>query len=252
MAVNILQTDREFILGIIGFPNIELADTGLMTDAIIDAQVILPSLQEYFRWFPIEEIVQTQMSSGNTGIVIDFPEDTIDQFVYDVKDVRLAQLQDTTNVYNGSNISNPLVQFRNISKGGGGGLGSRMDYGFSSIRGSEQFGMDAYTNQNQVFYNNVDTINKTVTLYSQNPGIVQTTFAKYSDNVNYVKYTSKREFLDLCRGELLLYWANNLKRINPEFPVQFNVDDLVSDGQELKDLTIKKWQGKTKAVVMRN
>lgn len=252
MAITISNSDRNYIYGIIGAPNISITDTGLMTDQIADDMVIEPSLREYFRWFAIEKIVNTQISSGDAGTIIPFPDDEAEIFTYDLLDCRLAHLQDTNNIYNVNNITNPIVQFRNIGMSRGGRLGSKYDYGFRENIASTEFTNDSMSNLNQVFYNKVDYINKTVKVFSQNPGTVQTTFACYSTNVDHVRYTSKREFLDLCRGELLLFWANNLKRINPEFPVAFNIDDLVTDGQDLKDLTIKKWQGKSKAVIMRN
>lgn len=257
MAITISDEDRHFIYSIVGYPTIEIEDTGVLTDDIVDSYVIEPSLKEYFRWFAIEEIVNTQVTSGNTSVTIDFPEDDDVNgiYTYSVKDCRLSQLQDT-NIYNSSNtadFTNPIVQFRNIGfSSGGGRLGSRMDYGFNSIQGSTNFVNDAMTNMNQVFYNRTDELARTVTIYSQNPGIVQTTFAKYSTNVNHIKYTSKREFLDLCRGELLLYWANSLKRVTPDLPVSFNLDALVEDGNELKELTLNKWRNKTRAVMMRN
>lgn len=252
MSINIAQKDRNFIYGIIGFPNINIEDTGIMDDQILDDMIIEPSLMEYYRFFPIEEINQTQITSGNTSVEIDWPADTIDTFVYDVKDCRLANLMDTNIVANGADITNPIVQFRSISRSySSGRLGSRFNYGFSEIQGSENFGNDSRLNQNNVFYNKTDHVNKKVKIYSQNPGVVQTTFARYSTDVDKIRWTSKREFLDLCRGELLLYWSNSLKRINSEFPVSFDTDQLDSDGQELVDKTLDKWRGKTKAVMMR-
>lgn len=251
--VHISDIDRQYIYGVLGYPNIEVDDTGLLTDDIVDEQVILRSLYEYYRWFPIEEITQVTLSSGNTSKTVTWPDDTSDTFVFDVKDCRLAQLQDTSVGYSsGTVITNPIVQFRNISRSSmAGRFGSPYDYGFSSIMGSTNFGNDALTNLNQVFYNTTDHQNKTVNLYSQNPGTVQITFARYSNNVNYIPFIHKRDFLDLCRGELLLFWANNLKRINPEFPVAFDVDTLVEDGTDLVDKVLTKWKGKTRSVMMR-
>lgn len=252
MSITIDIKDRNYIYGVIGSPNISITDTGLLTDAIVDDQVIEPSLIEYFRFFPIEKIVNTQITSGDSSITVPFPDDEGDISTFSVKDCRLNQLQDTQAIANTSNITNPMVQFRSINQTyGNGRLGSNFDYGFSTIQSSVNAGNDALTAMNQVFYNKTDHIKREVTIYSRNPGVVQTTFAQYSTNVNHILYTSKREFLDLCRGELLLYWANNLKRINPEFPVAFNVDDLVTDGEDLKELTINKWRNKSKSVIMR-
>ncbi len=144
------------------------------------------------------------------------------------------------------------MQFRNVNKSYAyGRMGSRYDYGYSTIQGSTNFGNDALTNMNQVFYNNTDYENKQVTVYSQNPGTAQITFARYSTNVNNIRFLFKRDFLDLCRGELLLYWANNVKRIVTEFPVQFDVDTMVEDGNDLKEMVLNKWKNKTRSVIMR-
>lgn len=249
MAITIDDNDLHYIYSVFGYPTVTLDDIGLFTEDSVKEYVIKQALYEYFRYFPIKQIQSYRVSNGNTEGSVDFP----DLDTYGVLDCRFTLSLDS-DVYSNLDTSatNPFFSFRNVTKKNGGRrLGSRYSYGFDAIQSTVDWTIDSLSAQKQVFRNYVDHQARTLTYFSQQSGYVVITWAKMSDDVSDVIFRYKRDFLNLCKAELKLYWSEFLTKIDSEFPSSFDADTLKEEGQELKDKIMEKWNNKMKPVIMR-
>ncbi len=243
MAITITDEDLNYIYTVFGFPYVTLDDIDILSEQAIKDYVIQPTLEEYYRWFPLKETQQIAVSSGATEGSVDFP----DSETFGVYTCKFALKQDT-DVYSSTGVTDPFFSTKYIRKvSGGHNLGSRMDYGFSTISKSTAWGIDSQAQANQVLRWDIDHKNRKVNYFSQQPGFIEIVWAKYSDDVSDVMFRYKRQFLDLCKGYLKLYMAEFLTKIDPAFPSNFDSDNLKEEGQELVDKIMEKWQNKTKS-----
>jgi hypothetical protein len=247
MSVIITDADLHYVYKAFGYPIVTVDDIEIITEEAIKELVIAPTLEEYFRWFPIKEIQQVSISTGLTSGIIDFP----DLDTYGVFRCQMAFKQDTDIYASIPAVTNPIFSSRYVQKSGGRRLGSRYDYGFSSIQKSTQWEIDSKVQANEVFYWRPLYESRQLEYYSTSPGWLEITWAKLSEDCSDVMFRYKRDFLDLCQAELKLYMVEFLTKVDIETPSKFDADNLKQEGQDKKDEIIEKWGNKTKAVISR-
>lgn len=245
-TLTIDQEDYEEIIKVVGFPFVDIAEDNLeLSEDQIKQHIILSSMKEYYRWFPEPLIFSSVIDGG--AITVDYP----DEFVYGVMDARPTKYEDTLSTSQAFG-GNPFVTHRYIYRNNTyNTLGSRYDYGFRSIRHSNQFTRDSDIQQLQVFRINDQPHNRKVEVYYSLRGSVDITFAKWSGEFDRIPFDKKRDVIELCQAELLLFLGHLRNQVDSDFPVAFDADAFIARGENLKDNTMTRWKNYSKGVAMR-
>jgi len=210
----------------------------------IKNNLIAPVFKEYFRWFPIEDYTNITVSQN---FEIDFP----DASTFSVKDVRLS-----TKTLQYAPTTNPFVNqcfIRNATGSYGYGMyGTRNNYGFTRSQIYRDIEMQSYIDKAKTFKWRVLKNQRKIVGYSNIEGAVEITWAKLSDDWDYIAFEQQQDVIDLCQGKLLKYFGHLRKQSeNPNVPIELNGDDMIEQGKELEDKVYEKWHNMSVPVIMR-
>lgn len=246
MSLIIDQDNYEYVLSALGYPAVDHSElSSVVTEEAVKGFCILPSLKEYFRWFPIYERQSIAVAGGTTGGV-EYP----DSYTYSIAHHAFTSDTDSKDVSYAFQ-GNPFVTQKYYSNASTGMFGSRFNYGFDSIGTTLRNSDDIVRNSNRVVRVNTDEQNRKIEYYVNESGYIELTWAKWSDDFSKVPWNRQREVLELSKAELLLWTAGVLSQMNPEFPSEFNYDDMQTRGEDIKEAITEKWKGFTKAVAIK-
>ncbi len=244
--IMIEEESLQEIYSIFGYPRVNLEDIKLFGAEDIRRFAIAPSLRTYYKYFPKEEIQTIRVSSQQVQGVVDFPETALG-----VSDVKFVNSQDTELYHSGGTNGGAFFTHRSIGRGGAGRYGSRYGYGRQAIQSTVEMSLDVQSNIYKSFYWNPDFTERTFTYRVTNSGYIEITWALWDFNFDKVRLEQYDNLIKLCQAEILLYWARILEKVTPDLPVEFDSDSLRDEGEEFKKDVLEKWQGHTKAVMMR-
>jgi len=246
MSLIIDQDNYEYVLSVLGYPVIDHTELGtVVTEQAVKNFCILPSVKEYFRWFPIE-VEQSVSVGGSSSGSVDFP----DQFTFSIRHTAFTSIADS--VGSSAMTSNPWINSRSLSTTTSmSSIGSRFNYGMSSISKTIMSADDTMRNSNRVFRTRTDEQNRKLEYYCNEEGHLEIVWAKWSEDFTSIPFRHQRDVLELSQAELLLWTAGILGQINPEFPSEFDYDSMQTKGEDLKEKIMTKWKEYTKSVVIK-
>jgi len=246
MSLIIDQDNYEYVLSVLGYPAIDHTELdSIVTETAVKNFCILPSVKEYFRWFPIEVEESVSIGTGATGSV-DFP----DANTFSVRHTAFTSTADS--IGSSAMTSNPWINSRSLSTSNSmSSIGSRFNYGMSSISKSILSADDAMRNSNRVFRTRTDEQNRKLEYYCNESGYIEIVWAKWSEDFANIPFRHQRDVLELSQAELLMWTAGILGQINPEFPSSFEYGDFQTRGEDLKEKIMTKWKEYTKVVAVR-
>lgn len=246
MAITISTSDLNRIKSVLAFPS---ATQILLTDDQIKELIIRPVIEQYYTKFPIKTIEEKTLTSG-TENSYDFP----DLFTFGALDVRVVG----KDLYSGSGNSFwSLAAYSNQNatmrgNGGGGAYGVK-GYNPSQIRQSRMMQRQAdatYANQFTIS-SRVDKVARKVYVYSEASGRVNVTWAKWSEDFNFVMFEYKNDVIHLCQAGLCDHLANTAGIIQTNTDISINTGDLKSLAEDLRSKVLEKWDGIPDIILIR-
>jgi len=237
MAIQISQNYLDLVKSAMAFPT---ADTLVLTDDQIKQFCISRAMRDYFVKFPLKE---NQEQIMRDEVVVDFPDD-LTFGVLDARVVNAGMLGGTGSSFwdvvffqqtGGSNIS------LNNSTGAYGVKGYNPNHALQQ-RELQRQTTKSYQNQYHTIKFRVDQTNKQLISYTSIQGILNITWAKYSDNFDDIKYTRINDVIDLSQSYLLEHFANTVGLITDNsLEASVNVSDIRELAKEKKEAVFEKW-----------
>lgn len=222
------------------------ADNLLLTDAQIKTLIVKPELDRFFIKFPIK-VTQEYFLSPNAETSIAFP----DVLTFGVTDVRVVG-KDKINA-TGTGFWD-LVAFNQI------GLNTRYSgmYGVKGYNPSflrqmniqKRFEIATQTNLGTVS-SRMDFPNRTMYVYSNLPGRINITWAKYSNNFEDVCLERKWDVITLAQAGLLDHMADTAGMVENGSEVNIASSDLRARASELRASIIDVWKEIPDPIVLR-
>jgi hypothetical protein len=229
--MSIVSIDSQWlnlIKSVLAYPNV---DELLLTDDQIKDYAIYPSLQKYFKKFPIV-IEQSQSIIGETNI--DFPDD----YTYGVVDARIVDVGLIGGV-GGSFWDVVAFQSYNnsyIASKTSGAYGKK-GYNPSGLiyqRDVQRQTLKSQQNLYTTLKTRVDYANKRLIAYSSITGTLNISWAKYSDDFDDVQYEYRMDVIKLAQAELMLHLANSAAiLVDSALDVTINVDHLKQSATDM-------------------
>ena len=241
-TVVINDRDYQEVLVAIGYPFFSESDIELTKEQVINL-AILPSLREFYNWFP--KPLKEQYQIENT-FTYDFPNED----VFDVLDSRLTGVVGT-----GATPSlSPFVNAQYIKQTRGGlnnMYGTPYEYGTSDALFFEKSARQARVDSLRAFKVDVNLYERTITGYTNSVGQLSIIWACFDEDFSHVPYKFKQDVIDLSQSYLLRNYTLNLSQMDSDVPNQFNYSDLRDEGDRLRDKVLTRWKGYTKPVILR-
>ena len=228
----------------VGFP---MLDEAILDDEEIKIYAIAPALEEYFRWFPIQERYHQNV---NNSFSVPFPDD----FTFGAMDTRVInstpsginsitgnRMLDivTVNRYNRaySYYSRNNRQFTNTG----------ITRAFENERQLRNVTM-AKTDVSRVIVNHDERV---VTGYTTESATLHVIWAKYSHTFSSVRFERKEEVIKLCQSYLLQHLSDATGLFtNNNVDVDFDSSKLQSNAEDLREEVLKDWREFTKVIAL--
>jgi hypothetical protein len=231
------------IITCVGYPIISENDLGITKDQILDL-LILPALKDiYYKWFPITEKKDYEIS---IDFEIDFPDDN----TFGVIDSRL--------VWKGTGstlpTSNPLINERYIKVRNQSGRNmwySGNDYGYTQVYYAERALSRSQINSIKALKQWVDYANKKLKGHTNTTAKLSVTWAKYADDWSGVQFKFQEDVIKLAQSYILKYFGNLLNQGTADLPTELNGDNMIDQGETLYDEVITKFKQYTKPILLR-
>jgi hypothetical protein len=258
MLINVPERYIQEILSEIGYPLIPMSS--LKELASSDEQgnldvstirqnflnlVCWPALREYFKWFPITEIVEYL---AEESFSFDFP----DPETFTVVDARLNTagfgVRDSVNPF----VNNSVYRAINTTSSYGGGMwGTKYDYDYRQARIYDRMERSSLIDQNKAFRLDVDFSNRKVIGFSNILGKLVLTWGKLSEDFNDVQIQRLPEVIKLAKAYLLRYIGQIRGQSLTSLPNQFNYQLFLDRSKELEESVLTSWKSYSKIIIFR-
>lgn len=243
---SITISDQYFqeIMRAVGYPFITITDLEL-TQNQIESLCIIPSMREFYKFFPKTSQVGYSISGTFS---IDFP----DTETFSVLDARLSKGAPSNSLPTQSPFMNALQYTYAGNSYGGGQWGTRYDYDMTDAYILERALRASNINKNIVFkVDDIDYVNRKLTGYSNISSTLTVTWAKYDTVFANIPYRYLSDVIKLSQAYLLETLASIRGQMRQDLPNEFNADEFMSRATEYRQEIIEKWQNKTKVVILR-
>lgn len=232
------------IISILGYPLLNLDDDDFELDEDdIKSLVVVPTLREFYRWFPIPTYNEYTIAGSFS---IDFPTDDI----FNVIDARL-----NANAISGVQSSNPFVNSFNYSNNysvqGYNKFGTPYSYGYENANILEKSLQYTKMNVDKAFKCKVNLFSRKLEGYTNRSGILSITWAGYSWDFSSIPFERINEVIMLCQVNLLDKIISIRKQQNSDLPTDFDSSYFEKIRDEYKVEVLDKWRKLSKVVVLR-
>jgi len=242
--ITIADSYIEEILSIAGYPILTLDDSDFeLTEAQIKSLVVLPTLREFYRWFPIPTIDEYSISGSFS---IDFP--TSDTF--QVIDARLNTVGNFTTNLNG----NAFINARNYKKTCGWGpnlYNTGNSYGMENayILGSAT--RQSFVDRSKAFKVTPNLTTRKLEGYTNTSGKMSVTWGAFNNDFGVIPFNRLEHVIKLSQSKLLEVLIQIRANTNNDLPNAWNVDFYEDKRESLREEVINKWQKESKIVVIK-
>lgn len=244
MDVTIDTEYIEEIKSILAYPSV---DTVILTDAQIRTLCVWPAMRDYFIKFPLKYTSEYTTSSGSESYQ-DFP----DFETFGVSDVRVVD-KDTATAGDGTSFWDMWAhQQRSVTTKYSGQYGIK-GYNPNSLRQSsslQRSEMATESNKGTVKYR-IDEVNRRLYVYTNIGGKVNITWAKWSDDFDYVKFVYQQDVIKLAQANLLSHFSTTTQIVDAGGDVTINYSDIKALSDELRSSVMDKWNEIPDIVVLR-
>lgn len=233
------------IFAAIGYPMITEDDLEVTFDFLKDTAV-WPAMKEYFKHFPVGDR-EFHTVSGN--FEIPFPS----AMTFGVTDSRLHPGYG----YQGTaGSTNPFVaelyirqdpSFANMR----GRYGTKNDYGMSNVIPIVEAANKARQSQAKRTRIRVDERNNKITGWTNTSGKLEIQWAEMSDNWDDIKMVYEEDVVDLASANIMIYLGRLRGQEQSDLPIQFDAQEFIDTGKEMKEEILQRWRAATKVTLIR-
>lgn len=233
------------VFKVMGYPIVKIEDfEDTMTMEQFKELVLKDALQEYFSWFPKKEVQEVVVGRQ---FELDFP----DESTYGIVDYRVVLTQNAVSGRTGNVFLDAVSTTMNQGTVGG-AFGTKYNYDMHIAREWDRLARQAQVDRNRYAKVSVDQENRKITGYSSFPGKLNITWAKMSENFNDVLFEHRQDAIELMQAETLLFFGRVWSKLAEASPINFDYDNALEEGKELKEKIIEKWRSKPRIVVLRS
>jgi hypothetical protein len=244
MEVYIDDEYMEEIKSVLAFPSVTNV---ILTDAQIQTLCVWPAMRDYFIKFPVRDQREYSITSGSETYY-DFP----DFETFGVSDVRVVDKDSATSGSSSSFWDLWAHQQRSQHSKYSGQYGIR-GYNpnslrqYNSLRRNE---MATESNKGTVKYR-LDEGNRRVYVYTSIGGKLNITWAKWSDDFDFVKFAYQHDVIKLAQSNLLAHFANTTDIVDAGGDVTINYSEIRSQADELRTSVMERWEAIPDVVAIR-
>lgn len=233
------------ILSEVGYPIVPESALEYNKEAILKL-VVLPSMREYWSWFPIEQ-VSSIFIAGN-DFSIPYPTLTEENHeVIGVTDARLATRQQSSSDTGSTFLNAILTQIRGVGK-----YGTEYDYGYDAARWSRDAYQRSSQNSLRALRLHVYPDKKIVSGFANVTGEIIVTWAIGSTSFNDIPFSRKTEVLNLCKSKILGLFYRLRAQIDSGTGVNFNGDVFKDRSNDLETRVLTKWREFSKVTIVKS
>lgn len=246
MARNITITEDDFndIMKYFAFPVIDFSVFPYSQEQV-ENLFIWPALREYYKWFPIKNIVEYPISRD---INIDFPTDD----TYTI----LSSILNTNIPSSGTGVTgDPIIDSANLLSSNsrfGRRYGTPYNYGQNVVYHYTRAENKALVNSQNAYRLVVDRTNRKAVGYSNVAGRVTITWGEYSTDFSRIEFTKIEDVVKLAASYIYDGWGSMLSMQSTALTNELNGDWMLDKAETLKEEVITKWEEYSKVVVMKN
>jgi hypothetical protein len=247
MLLSIPESIRNQILSVIGYPLVTLDNLEEIGSVDNFNEVIMtPTMREYFKWFPLINYQEYQISSYFS---IDFPTAT----TFTVYQSRINTAGFVAKDSNNPFLNNSIYRTVTGSTGyGGGQYGTLNDYGTISARVMERMERQSSIDTNKAFRVDIDEANRKISGFTNVVGKLGVMWGYYSFDWKDIPYRWNDDVIRLAQSKLLFHLGMLRGQQNSNLPNQFNYQLQLDMAKKFEDEVIKKFKEMTKTVLIRN
>jgi hypothetical protein len=238
---NVVIEDRDLkrILTAVGGPVLSFEDLEVKRDDVIDL-CVLPALEVHFSYFPIE-FVQEVSLAGAISVAFPDPDLTLG--------VSSAQISMDIGAPNNPSLS-PFVNDRNYQRGG---LMRQGQYDIEAIGGNlmARSAMQSAVNLLAAKHVHVDPVTKTLTGFTNAPGICRISWAMMSLNANDIPVVHKPRFITLCQANLLEVIGTIRGSVSLSDDVSMDGQAMIDRAEKIRNDAMEVIYATTRGVIVR-
>lgn len=219
----------------------------LLSDTEVKAYCVYPALHEYFTKFPIKEDY-IEGVPAEAELTLDFP----DEYTFGVVDIRLAN-KDRAGA-SGTFWDIYRFQMRGYPEVTRGKYGTKWKY---SSRGRDE--IELFNLQRDTMLNKATTKftvrqeERKIYAYTDVPGDINVTWAKWSVNFDHVKFERKMDVVRLAQAYLLQHLADSTQLVSDAgLELEMNSDKIEEKAKDIREEIIEKWKNFPDIIFIRN
>jgi hypothetical protein len=237
--VVIEERDLKRILTAVGGPVLGFEDLEITKTDVIEL-CVLPALEVHFSYFPIE-LVQEITLAGAVSVAFPDPDLTLG--------VTSAQISMDVGAPNNPSLS-PFVNDRNYQRGG---LMRQGQYDIEAIGGNlmARSAMQGAVNLLSAKHVHIDPTTKTLTGFTNAPGICRVSWAMMSLDVNAVPVHNRTLFIKLCQANLLEILGTVRGAVTLSDDVSIDGQAMLDRADKFREEILETWREITRGVVIR-
>jgi len=233
------------ILAIAGYPLLTLADSDFeLTEDQIKSLVVLPTLREYYRWFPIPTNDEYSIAGSFS---IDFPTST----TFQVMDARLNTVGNYTTNLNGNAFINAR-NYRKSSTYGPNMWGTGNSYNMENAYILRSATNQTYVDKYKAFKVSVNLTTRKLEGYSNTSGKMSVVWGSFSNDFGDIPFTRLEHVIKLSQSKLLEILLQIRANTNNDLPNAWNIDFYEDKRSALREEVLNKWMKETKVVITKS
>lgn len=245
VTLTIPQEIEDRIFATIGYPVITENDLEVSFD-FLRQTAIWPAMKEYFKYFPVGDR-EFYTVSGNFEIA--FPNAD----VFGVTDARVHAgygyqgTAGSTNPFVAEMYIRQDVGFGNVR----GRYGTQNDYGMSSVIPIVEAANKTRQSQAKRSRVKADERKRKVIGWTNTSGKLEVQWAETSTNWDDIKSVYEEDVIDFSSANIMMYLGRLRGQEQTDLPVQFDAQDFVDTGREMKTEILERWRAATKVSITR-
>ncbi len=222
-----------------------LMDEIFLNDEEIKLYAVRPALEEYFRWFPKEQVYH-QSVSGEFSV--DFP----DIYTFGIVDARIIPFTGTNVSLTGNRLADMIIyQQYGKTQSYRGGYGTRYNFeGQNRARMMEQTlrNMQVSRLDNNRLVLRLEE--SKVKGYVGGSGTLSIIWAKFSYSFSDIRFERKEDVIKLSQAYLLHHIVDSFLIDNPNLDVELDKADITEKAEKLEGPVIEDWKNYPKVIVI--
>ena len=243
-TVTISDTYIDEIMSIAGHPLLTLDDGDFeLTEDQVKTFVVVPSIREYYRWFPIKNIQEYTISAS---FEIAFPNSD----TFDIVHANYNSAGDLSTPLNGNAVINARYWTKDAL------YGPNMyctgnSYGMENAQVLRNSLNQSYIDKYKAFRIYTDLSERKLKGYTNSPGKLSVIWAEYSSDFDDIPFNRLNDMIQLCQAKLLEQLAMIRGQANADIPNEFNVSLFEDKAADLREEVMNKWRKISKIAIQK-